>query len=98
MKPSHIIASRSIKKILTGNLNASVESNPPFKGAERHLLRAMLARIFHATQIAPKGQYEMAGEEGEAQEIKLAEEFAMPGNDECKSLDVWGNALPAINL
>jgi len=49
VKPHHIIASRQIKKILTGNLNASVQSNPTFPGAERHLLRAMLARIFHAT-------------------------------------------------
>lgn len=83
---------------MTGNLNASVQSNPAFPGYERHLLRAMLARIFHATQIAPKGQYEMAGEEDQPQEIKLAEEFTMPGNDELKALDVWGNALPAINL
>jgi len=83
---------------MSGNLNASVITNPPFPGKERHLLRAMLARIFHATQLAPKGLYEMAGEEGETQEIKMAEEFTSPSNDELKSLDVWGNALQAINL
>jgi len=66
VKPKHIIATRSVKKILSGNLNASIQTNPPFPGAERHYLRAILARIFHATQIAPKGLYEMAGEEGEA--------------------------------
>ena len=63
------------------------------------MLRAMLARIFHATQIAPKGQYEMVGDEEEGpQELKLAEDFAMPGNEELKALESWGNLLPVINL
>ena len=42
---AHIEASRSIKKMLTGNLNAAVQSVPAFPGKERHLLRAQLARI-----------------------------------------------------
>lgn len=49
VRPEQIVASRQVKKIMTGNLNASIESNPPFPGKERHFLRAMLARIFHAT-------------------------------------------------
>jgi hypothetical protein len=35
-----MIASRMIKHIFTGNLNASIDSNPPFPGKERHFLRA----------------------------------------------------------
>lgn len=83
--------------IVTGNLNNEVKTNPPFPGKERHFLRALLARIFHATAIAPKGLYEMTeAEEGGTAEIKLADEFTMPGADELKSLETWGNALPLI--
>ena len=38
--PHHIVAARLIKHIATGNLNASIDSNPPFPGKERHFLRA----------------------------------------------------------
>ena len=31
---------RNFKKLLTGNLNSPVDSNPRFPGKERHLLRA----------------------------------------------------------
>ena len=58
-KPEHIIAARRIKHVLTGDLNATFDSNPSFPGLERHLLRAQLARIFHATAIIPKGLYEV---------------------------------------
>jgi len=44
-----------IKHVFTGNLNANVNVNPTFNGKERHLLRATLARIFHATALVPKG-------------------------------------------
>ncbi len=38
--PAHIRAARSIKHVCTGNLNAPIDSNPPFPGKERHFLRA----------------------------------------------------------
>jgi hypothetical protein len=38
--PSHIVAARRIKHIMTGDLNAEVNSNPKFPGKERHFLRA----------------------------------------------------------
>jgi len=40
-------------------LNAEIDSCPPFPGKERHLLRATVARITHATEICPKGLYEI---------------------------------------
>lgn len=40
VKPQHIVAARMIKHIFTGNLNLSIDSNPPFPGKERHFLRA----------------------------------------------------------
>jgi radial spoke head protein 4A len=51
--PAQIVAARKIKHVFTGDLNATFDSNPTFKGRERHLLRATLARIFHATAIFP---------------------------------------------
>jgi radial spoke head protein 4/6 len=38
--PEQVCAARMFVKKLTGNLNASVDSVPPFPGKERHLLRA----------------------------------------------------------
>lgn len=91
--PEHIVCSRMIKHVLTGDLNASIDSNPPFPGKERHFLRAMLARIFAATAIVPKGLFEI---DEETNEMKYAEEFAMPGTDELKSMETWGNLHPII--
>jgi len=75
-------------------LNASFDSNPTFPGKERHLLRATLARIFHATTLIPKGMYEPADEENP--EPKISEEFVMPGTGELQSLENWSNFLPTI--
>ena len=56
-RPQHIQQARLIKHVFTGNLNAEVNVNPAFDGKERHLLRATLARIFHATALVPKGLF-----------------------------------------
>jgi radial spoke head protein 4A len=45
--------------MFSGHLNSEIDSNPPFPGKERHLLRAQLARIQHNTQICPKGLFEI---------------------------------------
>jgi hypothetical protein len=58
-RPEHIIAARKIKHVFSGDLNATFSSNPAFPGKERHLLRAQLARIFHATSIVPAGLFEI---------------------------------------
>ena len=91
--PEHIICARMIKHVLTGDLNATIDSNPPFPGKERHFLRAQLARIFAATAIIPKGLFEI---DEETNEMKYAEEFAVPGTEELKSLETWGNLHPII--
>jgi len=39
-RPEHILASRAIKHVMTGDLNATIDSNPTFPGKERHFLRA----------------------------------------------------------
>lgn len=91
--PGHIIAARSIKHIFTGDLNACVNANPPFPGKERHLLRAQLARIFHATALIPKGLFEM---DEETSEIKFAEEYQMPPVEDLRNLENWSNLLPSV--
>lgn len=92
-RPEHVVGARMIKHCLTGDLNATIDSNPPYPGKERHFVRAQLARIFHATAIVPKGLFEM---DEETNEMKFAEEFAMPGTDELKSFEVWGNLHPVL--
>lgn len=59
MKPEHCQVAKVIKHVFTGNLNATIDTCPPFPGKERHLLRAQLARISHGTELCPKGVYEM---------------------------------------
>lgn len=81
-----------IKHVFTGDLNATIDSNPPFPGRERHLLRAQLARIFHATALTPKGLLEVDDEN----EVKFADDFVFPSVDELKSLEAWGNVYPLI--
>ena len=41
----------------------------------------------------PKGLFEI---DEETSELKWAEEFPMPGCEELKSLEVWGNFFPII--
>jgi radial spoke head protein 4A len=65
-------------------LNAKINSNPPFPGKERHLLRSQLARIFHATTIAPNKMYEI---DEETNLMKFSDEFVMPSTEELKAAD-----------
>ena len=53
-----IVDSRSLKKILTGNLEVPVAGYPFFSGKERAFLRAQIARITASTVIAPAGVYQ----------------------------------------
>ena len=92
-KPAHINAARYIKHIFTGNLNATLDTNPPFPGKERHFLRAQIARITHGTVIVPKGLLEI---DEESQREKYADEFTVPGTEELKSLEAWGHHHPLL--
>ena len=92
-KPENIQQARKIKHIFTGDLNAEVDTNPSFKGKERHLLRATLARIFHATAIVPKGLFTL---DEETNEVKFSEEFAFPKTDELRDIKNWSNVHQVI--
>ena len=53
IKPSQIRESRTIKYILTGNLDNKIYSNPTFNGTEKIYLRCMIARIYHGAKLVP---------------------------------------------
>jgi len=90
-RPEWVVVARRIKYLFTGNLNASIDSNPVFPGKERHLLRAQIARITHGTTLCPKGMYEV---DEESNQEKLTEEFTVPGTEELKSLENWAHRHP----
>lgn len=99
IQPEQLVASRKFVRLLTGNLNAEVNSNPAFPGKERHLLRAQLARIQHTCELVLKDEYTIE-EEGEDENVKMvvkpAEEFSVPPTSELQSLENWVHKHPVI--
>jgi len=77
VEPRHIRLSRTIDKLLSGNIDASITSEIYFPGTERHYLRATIARITADTVLAPKGYLEVSEEGGG---IKEAENFVFPSS------------------
>lgn len=86
--PADIAAARKIKKFLSGHLDSSVVSFPPFRGVEANFLRAQIARISATTQISPAGFYKFDEEEEEEEE---------GGRDNYVVDDEW-EPLPAREL
>lgn len=73
-------------------MSAKVTSYPPFPGKERHLLRAQLARIEHATDICPKDTYVQGEDEGWV----LNADAPATDNETLKSLENWTHARKMI--
>ncbi|XP_068619339.1 radial spoke head protein 6 homolog A [Battus philenor] len=64
--PQHINVARLTVRAMIGDLDAEIQTFPPFEGTERHYLRAQIARIAAATSISPQGFYTFgSGEEEE---------------------------------
>ena len=80
MQPKDIRAARDIKVHFTGDLNASIITNPFFFGKEKHYLRAQIARMTHSTTLVPKGLYKLVEDnEREIEEFVPEEgELLMP--------------------
>lgn len=97
-EPRYILAARNVKCILTGNLNADLNTNPKFPGKERHYLRAQIARISHSTTIIPKDF--MVPHEENDKELVYNEEFAGISKNaiEMNNLESWGYAYQNILL
>ena len=96
-----IVIARQFKRVLTGNLDATVPSYPPFPGTERNLLRTILALIVSSTSISPDGYFEV-DEDTEPPSIKPAETeainetFPKTSND-LKESDAWKHHEVELN-
>jgi hypothetical protein len=92
------VAARTIKHIMTGNLDAPVLSMPWFPGKERHFLRAQIARISATCSLAAKGWYEPDEEAGPGK-IKEAEAptESFPGQEDLASEAGWVHRMPCLN-
>jgi len=96
-RASHVVAARSIKKMLTGSLDSPVHSMPWFPGKERHLLRAQIARISATCNLAARGWYDLDEEAGE-NKIKESEDptGSFPGPEEMATEAGWVHSSPCI--
>lgn len=97
--PLQIKTARSLKKFLTGNLDAEVSAYPPFPGLERNFLRAQIARISASTVLAPQGYFmaeEVEGDEEPSGKIEKTEEWTMPSPAELAKLEAWVHQYPHL--
>jgi len=96
----HIVASRKVKKILTGDLTAPVITHPYFGGNEAQLLRAMIADVSANTILAPAGKFKLPDEPGD--DPRLTEEpdsetpFVMPALKNLATTSAWVHARENI--
>jgi len=97
-RASQIVASRSIKHLLSGDLDSTVDSTPWFPGQERHLLRSQIARINSSCTLAVRGWYEVDEESGVKNKLKVAEGAAeaYPAPEELVSQAGWVHAAPCL--
>jgi len=78
VSPAQVVASRSIRKYFTGNLDAPVACYPAFPGSEAAYLRAQLARLAADTVLAPSGKYTLDEDvEDGPKPVILADDFVM---------------------
>lgn len=73
VRPSHIQAARRIKRLLTGDLSATVVTHPYFPGKENVLLRAQIARISADTVVCMKGH--LVADEDDPMIVSIDPEF-----------------------
>jgi len=92
--PHQLIAARSLRRYLTGDLTAEVAGHPPFPGTELNFLRATLALVSAGTAIAPSGVFiAVEGDENGAIEPN-GEEFDAP---DLSTVDGWVHTALDIN-
>mmetsp|Transcript_29838 Transcript_29838/g.27325 ORF Transcript_29838/g.27325 Transcript_29838/m.27325 type:complete len:310 (-) Transcript_29838:289-1218(-) len=104
--PDQLTQSRKIKYIFTGNLDATIVTNPPFQWSEKYYLRAQIARISHSTNIIPSGLWKINADSDEPtqEELLQAREITETDPEEVKqatlqqltSLKNWQHYMPAI--
>jgi len=65
VKPEHIMAARAIRKMFTGELDAPVDSYPPFPGSEAEYLGAQVARISRGCTMTVAGAWSAEPDEND---------------------------------
>ncbi|MCQ2819820.1 MAG: hypothetical protein MJ252_21355 [archaeon] len=103
VKPKQIIQSRNIRYTFTGDLNRQVLSNPTFNGQEKHLLRCMIARIYHGAKVVPNCFWPYSVEEAETpfKDLKRGEggddeKPKVYTNSQIINLNTWIHYPPGI--
>ena len=79
--PAQLSAAASIRKYVTGDLAAPVRAYPVFPGAEKEYVRALIARVTHATILCPADKFKLEGDDGETKtvvEVDREDEEAPP--------------------
>jgi len=95
-RASHIVAARSIKRLLTGNLGSPVVSTPWFPGKERHLLRSQIARITASCTLSVKGWYDMEEDPDGKKTMKQVDGAEFPPPEELKTEAGWSHCAPFL--
>ena len=97
---AQVLVASSIRRLLTGDLDAGVPSYPPFPGTERSYLRAMIARVTADCAIAPAGTFE-ASEDGDIAPVRDDDGNVNPPNKECEELltkEAWTHYELRLNV
>ena len=97
IKPSQIRESRTIKYILTGNLDNKIYSNPTFNGTEKIYLRCMIARIYHGAKLVPSiNHYTIEDPESPFKPFVPAEKPKPFTYEDLSNLKTWIHYPPGI--
>lgn len=81
-----IVQSQKIKRIISGDYNLKLVTNPAFDGPEKSFLRAQIARITHSTTLMPDGLQDKdeesgnCAEKGDDKEFKSTQDLINPEN------------------
>lgn len=104
LTPKQVVAARKVRVLFTGDLERKIFTNPYFDGQEKHLLRAQISRITHATRLVPRGIWKVTEAEEEGGETREIEQIER-GDDEpgpsfathaLKDMNCWQHLEPAI--
>jgi len=95
-RASQIKAARHMKRMMSGDLAASVVSTPWFPGREEHLLRAQIARITSTCLLAPKNYFEVDEEAPVKNTLRVAEAAMDAFTEELATQAGWCHAAPFL--
>lgn len=97
IKPEQIKASRKIKRLMSGNLQADVITHPAFPWKEATLLRSMIARITADTMLAISGS-RVREDPDNPDESPIIDnpEFVCPSTEELRKQESWIHTRPHI--